>query len=80
MGHRLIGGSISNKGGHHEDQLAVDLHDNWLLENNTSWQFHDEVDLNVAEDSLDVLKHYIGARDATGKDWGGLKILGLVCF
>ena len=70
MGSKLLGGGISNKGGHYEDQLAVNLHDKWLLKNNTSWQFHDEVDLKVANNTLVELKQYVDSRDITEKSWG----------
>jgi tetratricopeptide (TPR) repeat protein len=70
MGSKLLGGGISNKGGHYEDQLAVNVHDQWLVENNTSWQFYDEVDLSVIEESLVSLRRYIVSRDSAAKAWG----------
>lgn len=70
IGSNLLGGGISNKGGHYEDQLIVNIHDQCLKENNTSWQFYDELDLNVSEESLASLKQYVSARDRLRNAWG----------
>lgn len=39
-------GSISNPDGHFEDTFAMRMHDDFLGESNTNWQFHDECQLN----------------------------------
>lgn len=70
VGRKLLGGGISNKGGHYEDQQVVNIHDQCLKENNTSWQFYNELDLSVSEESLASLKQYVSARDRVRNAWG----------
>jgi len=67
MGRELIGGSISNQQGHFEDVDVVRLHDEQLVENNTTWQFHDEVLLDSDSTFLD---EYVDIRTKESNVWG----------
>ena len=71
MGNNLMGGNFSNKGGHFEDMPAVNMHDNWLSNNETSWQFHDEVELIFKPQYEKSLNEYINLRDESSQQWGG---------
>jgi len=70
LGDKLLGGNISNNGGHYEDLHVVDFHDKWLARSNTSWQFCDEVSLRVSDESLSLLTQYVASRDHSGESWG----------
>jgi len=69
LGYNLIGGGISNKGGHFEDWSSVKMHDDWLNQNQTNWQYHDEVELMVNPPAIDKLKEYIATRDKSDSVW-----------
>ena len=68
MGINLMGGNITNNGGHYEDWLAVEIHDRWLKDAETSWQFHDEVTLSVMHNQ--ALQNYIDLRFQKHLTWG----------
>lgn len=67
MGANLMGGNISNAKGHFEDWDAVLLHDEQLVKNQTSWQFHDDVSLESESGFLDA---YIQKRSNIASHWG----------
>ncbi|WP_061013151.1 tetratricopeptide repeat protein [Photobacterium leiognathi] len=67
MGTNLMGGNISNVKGHFEDWDAVLLHDEQLIQNETNWQFHDDVLLNPQSGFLDA---YIKKRSNIASHWG----------
>jgi len=69
LGHNLMGGNFSNKGGHFEDWPIVNMHNDWLSQNQTSWQYHDEVELMGKPASIDKLKEYIATRDKFDSVW-----------
>jgi tetratricopeptide (TPR) repeat protein len=68
MGIKLMGGNITNNGGHYEDWLAVEIHDHWLKDAETSWQFHDEVTLTTTHNQ--ALQNYIDLRFQKHLTWG----------
>ena len=67
MGNELMGNSISNPKGHFEDWAVVRLHDEQLAKNDTDWQYHDEVSLDIAPD---FLNKYIKLRNSHHSVWG----------
>lgn len=68
MGNELMGNSISNPKGHFEDWAVVRLHDEQLAKNDTDWQYHDEVSLDIEPD---FLNKYIKLRNSHHSVWGG---------
>ena len=68
MGIHLMGGGISNYGGHYEDWPVVNLHERLLDDNDTNWQFHDEVVLSTR--NLAPFLKYIQLRDQYAFSWG----------
>jgi tetratricopeptide (TPR) repeat protein/SAM-dependent methyltransferase len=67
MGNELMGNSISNPKGHFEDWAAVRLHDEQLVKNDTDWQYHGEVSLDIEPD---FLNKYIELRNSHHPVWG----------
>ena len=67
MGNELMGNSISNPKGHFEDWAVVRLHDEQLAKNDTDWQYHDEVSLDIEPD---FLNKYIKLRNSHHSVWG----------
>lgn len=67
MGNELMGNSISNPKGHFEDWAVVRLHDEQLAKNDTDWQYHDEVPLDIKPD---FLNKYIKLRNSHHSVWG----------
>ena len=67
MGNELMGNSISNPKGHFEDWAVVRLHDEQLAKNDTDWQYHDEVPLDIEPD---FLNKYIKLRNSHHSVWG----------
>jgi tetratricopeptide (TPR) repeat protein len=67
MGSDLMEANISNAKGHFEDWDAVRLHDQFLVNSGTSWQFHDECKLRT---NIDQLQQYIQQRNGNNKHWG----------
>lgn len=67
MGNELMGNSISNPKGHFEDWAAVRLHDEQLAKNDTNWQYHGEVPLDIEPD---FLNKYIELRNSRHSVWG----------
>ncbi|WP_417528776.1 tetratricopeptide repeat protein [Marinomonas shanghaiensis] len=61
MGTRLMIGHISNPLGHGEDVGLAELHEKYLQEAGTSWQFHDEVPLTQIDSAR--IHRYISLRD-----------------
>ena len=67
LGADLMAGGISNPKGHFEDWPAVNLHDSFLQQSGTNWQFHDEVDLVT---STEPIRKYIEQRNNISNHWG----------
>ena len=67
MGNELMGNSISNPKGHFEDWAVVRLHDEQLAKNDTNWQYHEEVPLDIEPD---FLNKYIKLRNSHHSVWG----------
>jgi tetratricopeptide (TPR) repeat protein/SAM-dependent methyltransferase len=67
LGADLMAGGISNAKGHFEDWPAVKLHNTQLINNYTSWQFHDECELSAEPD---FLRDYIAQRSENIAYWG----------
>ena len=70
MGFDLMPGGISNPFGHFEDLPVVKLHDQWLADSGTSWQFFDEVSLNTNPQQNSQLSDYVRLRDSLNNCWG----------
>ncbi|MAI64521.1 MAG: hypothetical protein CL600_06540 [Alteromonas sp.] len=70
LGNELIQPHIANRKGYFEDIPAVQMHESWLNENNTSWQHCGEDNLNLGEKHIASLKGYVAKRDAIGTAWG----------
>ena len=70
LGNDLIQPHIANRKGYFEDMPAVQMHESWLNENNTSWQYCGESNLNLGEKHTASLKDYISKRDAVDTAWG----------
>lgn len=67
MGSNLMGGNISNAKGHFEDWDAVNLHDQFLENAGTNWQFHNECELQT---DVKQLQHYVQQRFSKAEHWG----------
>tara|TARA_Y100000588_G_scaffold248390_1_gene262855 strand:+ start:10363 stop:12018 length:1656 start_codon:yes stop_codon:yes gene_type:complete len=67
MGTKMLGPNISNPKGHFEDRDVVSIHDDWLRQSGTSWQYHGEVELNY---KLEQLQEYVTKRSAESDQWG----------
>ncbi|MGF1770779.1 methyltransferase domain-containing protein [Vibrio wakamikoensis] len=63
IGNRIMCSSISNPLGHGEDWGAVKVHDELLKQAGSSWQFNDEVNLDINIEALVPIKLYIDMRD-----------------
>lgn len=70
MGEYLMSPAPSNPEGHYEDMPLVALHDDLLKEQNTDWQFSEEVKLSPTA-GLDTMQRYVALRDSLhGEHWG----------
>jgi len=67
LGDNLMAGNISNAKGHFEDWEVVTLHDSLLDDSSSSWQFHDECDI---ERNLKKIDNYVQERNSQSKQWG----------
>ena len=70
LGNDLIKPHIANRKGYFEDMPAVQMHESWLSEHDTSWQYCGETNLNLSEEHNASLKDYIPTRDTIGTAWG----------
>ena len=70
LGNDLIKPHIANRKGYFEDMPAVQMHERWLNENNTNWQYCGESNLNLSEEHIASLESYVAKRDAIGTAWG----------
>ena len=70
LGNDLIRPHIANRKGYFEDIPAIQMHESWLNENNTNWQYCGESNLNLSEEQIASLKGYVARRDASGTAWG----------
>jgi tetratricopeptide (TPR) repeat protein len=67
MGENLMGATINNEKGHFEDWDAVQLHDQFLANSGTNWQFHNECRLQTDTKQLQT---YIQQRSRKSDHWG----------
>lgn len=67
LGSNLMGGNISNAKGHFEDWDAVKLHDSFLAESGSSWQFHDDCQL---QGNSEQIQYYVQQREKQSAQWG----------
>jgi hypothetical protein len=70
LGNDLIQPHIANRKGYFEDMPAVQMHESWLNEHDTSWQYCGETNLNLSEEQTASLKDYISKRDTIDTAWG----------
>lgn len=69
FGEDLIKPHIANPKGYYEDMPAVQMHESWLEEQGTSWQYHGEVPLIQKPAYAEQIKQYVAQRDKQGKPW-----------
>jgi tetratricopeptide (TPR) repeat protein len=67
LGRNLMPAHISNPKGHFEDSEAVSLHDSFLQNSGTNWQFHDECELHS---EIRKIIEYTHQRFEKSKQWG----------
>lgn len=65
-----MAGNISNPDGHFEDLFAMRMHDEFLSNMGTSWQYHGEVGLSISSDTYERIKRYCALRASLhGANW-----------
>lgn len=69
FGEDLIKPHIANPKGYYEDMPVVQMHESWLEEQGTSWQYHGEVPLIQKPAYVEQIKKYVAQRDKQGKPW-----------
>ncbi len=55
-------GNISNPDGHFEDMVAMRMHDEFLSESGSNWQFHDESKVDHNPSVVERIKRYCDCR------------------
>ncbi|WP_132700680.1 hypothetical protein [Reinekea marinisedimentorum] len=70
LGKDLIQPHIANPRGYFEDMPAVQMHEKWLNDHGSNWQFHGEVEIHPKNSYGPAIKEYIAQRDRAGTAWG----------